>query len=148
MVCLGFELGAAGWQVQIKPRSYGGHPPKNKSLSHRLFVSLEQTLCVKFICCEISCNKHESNLLLTLLVFSQCVHAWLKQGRPVVQCRRQNSLSRVVEIKTIKEKNSIFIKLKKEILSVGTSIVLQKKLKKWTINILFSRFHDIIRKMQ
>ena len=64
-----------------------------------------------------------------------------------VQGRRKSSLSRVVEIKTIKEKNSIFIQLKKEILSVGTSIVLQKKLKKWTINILFSRFHDIIRKM-
>ena len=130
MVCLGFELGAAGWQVQIKPRSYGGHPPKNKSLSHRLFVSLEQTLCVKFICCEISCNKHESNLLLTLLVFSQCVHAWLKQGRPVVQCRRQNSLSRVVEIKTIKKLN--LYSIKKEILSIGTSIVLQT-LQQWTL---------------
>ena len=26
MVCLGFEPRAAGWQVQTKPRSYGGHP--------------------------------------------------------------------------------------------------------------------------
>ena len=26
MVCLGFEPGAAGWQAQTKPRSYGGHP--------------------------------------------------------------------------------------------------------------------------
>ena len=25
MVCLVFEPGAAGWQVQTKPRSYGGH---------------------------------------------------------------------------------------------------------------------------
>ena len=26
MVCLGFESGATGWQVQTKPRSYGGRP--------------------------------------------------------------------------------------------------------------------------
>ena len=26
MVCLGFEPGAAGWQAQTKPRSYGGTP--------------------------------------------------------------------------------------------------------------------------
>ena len=25
MVCLGFEPGAAGWQAQTKPQSYGGH---------------------------------------------------------------------------------------------------------------------------
>ena len=29
MVCLGFELGTAGWQTQINPLSYvGSHPPK------------------------------------------------------------------------------------------------------------------------
>ena len=26
MESLGFEPGAAGWKVQKKPRSYGGHP--------------------------------------------------------------------------------------------------------------------------
>ena len=26
MVCLGFEPGTAGWQAQMKPWSYGGHP--------------------------------------------------------------------------------------------------------------------------
>ena len=25
MVCLGFKPGAAGWQAQMKPQSYGGH---------------------------------------------------------------------------------------------------------------------------
>ena len=30
MVCLGFEPGAAGWQAQTKPRSYGGNPKKEK----------------------------------------------------------------------------------------------------------------------
>ena len=26
MECLGLESGAAGWKVQMKPQSYGGHP--------------------------------------------------------------------------------------------------------------------------
>ena len=38
MVCLGFEPGAAGWQAQTKPRSYGGHPASRKYLLRRDFL--------------------------------------------------------------------------------------------------------------
>ena len=50
MVCLGFEPGAAGWQAQTKPRSYGGHPFIQLSLSlflsHSLYLSLPIPQCL------------------------------------------------------------------------------------------------------
>ena len=42
MESLGFEPGAAGWKVQKKPRSYGGHP-KN-ILTYLLKLNMISTL--------------------------------------------------------------------------------------------------------
>ena len=47
MVCSGLEPGAAGWQVQTKPRSYGGHPKINCLLSLPQSASNHSAL---FIC--------------------------------------------------------------------------------------------------
>ena len=66
MVCLGFEPGAAVWQVQTKPRSYGGHPctvtfyltfifsssrccPKAKAVASK-FASLRQKVSFFALC--------------------------------------------------------------------------------------------------
>ena len=41
IVCMRFEPEAAGWQVQMKPRSYGGHLPEI-SLFNKLHCSLKR----------------------------------------------------------------------------------------------------------
>ena len=41
MVCLWFEPGAAGWQAQMKPLSYGGHNVCNVLLFNLFLVCLQ-----------------------------------------------------------------------------------------------------------
>ena len=49
MECLGFKPGAAGWQVQTKPRSYGGHPIKMfRCTSVHIFLFLDGPISDNF----------------------------------------------------------------------------------------------------
>ena len=52
MVRLGFEPGAAGWQLQTKPRSYGGHRDRSIWFAKAFIVVI-----FKFNSLPIACIK-------------------------------------------------------------------------------------------
>ena len=58
MVCLGLEVGVAGWKVQMNTLSYGGHPSETKFF---MMLFWHGTLCYII--------RSKSSKLLTILSF-------------------------------------------------------------------------------
>ena len=52
MVCWGFEPGAAGWQAQTKPRSYGGHHVENFFHCYNWF-NFEKNNLLSYPCVDV-----------------------------------------------------------------------------------------------
>ena len=83
MVCLGFEPRAKGWQVQTKPRSYGGHPNQNSYCYSEISLQNQILKYLKLYLCNY---KHE--ILISPRSTSRIIHDcsrncfFIKMGQP------------------------------------------------------------------